>query len=199
MKGFKLLLGVLMLAGLSGWLASPYWVLYQINQAIEHNQPGKLSAYIDYPAVRQSLKDQLAQRLQQKLGIEQQTHALEVWGAQLSTGLTAYTVDLLVQPDTIVWLLQGKEWTEAIRRTTGKYSTTTQTLAVSPVSSNFVLVRSAQAASPAEPPIRREQAHYLGLNTFQVRVPTGTTHYTDFIFNRSGLSWKMTAIHLPAG
>ena len=66
MKILKVFSGLLVLLIAGWWFASPYWVLYQVKQAVEENQLGKLSSYIDYPAVRQSLKSQLSQYLEQK-------------------------------------------------------------------------------------------------------------------------------------
>lgn len=52
------------LAFVAYWFASPYWVSYQIEQAVKNNDADKLSSYIDFEQLKQSLKTQLEREMQ---------------------------------------------------------------------------------------------------------------------------------------
>ena len=51
------------------------------------------------------------------MGFEQRSNPFEQFGAQLTTDLTNYLVETLVNPYGVALLLQGKEFSEAIRLT----------------------------------------------------------------------------------
>nr|WP_315597674.1 DUF2939 domain-containing protein [uncultured Cupriavidus sp.] len=62
----KVLVGVaaVMVVGAVASYASPYWTIYQMRSAIEKRDAEKFSTYVDYPALRESLKAQLLISLQ---------------------------------------------------------------------------------------------------------------------------------------
>jgi len=196
MKILKVFSGLLVLLIAGWWFASPYWVLYQVKQAVEENQPGKLSAYIYYPAVRQSLKSQLSQYLEQKMGFEQRSNPFEQFGAQLTISLTGYLVETLVNPYGVALLLQGKEFSEVIRLTRYERSSVVYHLPEPKKAAASFLSGSSVASASSSQTALNYKAGYLSMNRFRVQVPTAN-RYTSFILSRSGWSWKITAIELP--
>lgn len=63
MKRLAIVLALLLAAGAGWYFGSPLWTLSQIKAAAEKGDAAALSAHVDYPAVRDSLKEQLRVRL----------------------------------------------------------------------------------------------------------------------------------------
>ena len=61
----KILIAAIALILVAGgwWYASPYWTLHQMQAAAHRGDSQGLSAYIDYPAVREDVESQLDQRM----------------------------------------------------------------------------------------------------------------------------------------
>lgn len=199
-----------------GWMiASPYWVLYQIRQAYEHNQPEKIAQYIDFAAVKSSLKPQVKDLIQQKTGLQHLPEFAQSWGGQLSTVLSATLVDSLVNPNSIMLLLQGKALKESIQ-----LPEITQLTNPSMISSEIELFTHAENkvaeqphtstsskkdATPTTVALKQSQslkpkASYSAWNRFDLYVPLqglSEATYTVFRMQRRGWSWKIVEIQLP--
>lgn len=68
--------------------ASPYLTIYQIRQAIEQEDSAALASHIDFPSVRQSLKDQVnAQMLQDMPQAPSSERGLAALGAILASSM----------------------------------------------------------------------------------------------------------------
>lgn len=64
MKRFLTILGLFaVLAGAGWYFGSPWWTLYQIQQAAEARDVRTLSGFVDYSAVRADVKTQLKSRM----------------------------------------------------------------------------------------------------------------------------------------
>lgn len=64
MKKWLTILALLAVALGAGWyFGSPWWTLYQIKQAAEARDVRALGGFVDYPAVRADVKDQLKSRI----------------------------------------------------------------------------------------------------------------------------------------
>ena len=196
-------------------IASPYWVLYQIRQAYEHNQPEKIAQYIDFSAVKSSLKPQVEDLIQQKTGLQHLPEFAQSWGGQLSTVLSATLVDSLVNPNSIMLLLQGKALKESIQ-----LPEITQLTNPSMISSGIELFTHAEnkvaeqphtstsskkdatttaAALKQNQPLK-PKASYSAWNRFDLYVPLqglSEAKYTVFSMQRRGWSWKIVEIQLP--
>ncbi|OTG64800.1 DUF2939 domain-containing protein [Acinetobacter silvestris] len=182
------------------FFASPYWMLYQINQAIEQNQAGEISEYIDFPSVRASLKPQVNMLLRQKLGIEHPDHPLEVYATQLTDHFSEQVVDVAVTSQSIVLLMQGKQLKESIKLPKFDRYNKVYNLLFNPTHSQKMIANETTATEPLNTKNQVDQpqyqAHYLSLNTFEVIVPTTNVQQTRFIFQRHFLQWKLTKIDL---
>lgn len=204
MKALKFWVSGLILIGVVLFFASPYWVLYQINQAYQQNNAGGISKYIDFAQVKASLKPQIQQRMHTAIGIEHLPQALQKWGNQLNNALGDQLIDVVMNEQTILLLMQGKELKEAIGLNTratknnindvlGLKNTLDALSSLPNIESSLPEHLPTKVASPA-----KRKAHYTKWNQFDIVIPTDSGSATRVIMTRAGLSWKITAVLLPS-
>lgn len=93
--------------------ASPYLTLWRITQAADARDVQALSAYVDWPALRESLKAQAAARIAAEMD-KGKDNPLAGIGRALAAGAAEKMIDALVTPENITLalasgqLLQGK-------------------------------------------------------------------------------------------
>ncbi len=204
MKALKFGVSGLILIGVALFFASPYWVLYQINQAYQQNNAVGISKYIDFAQVKASLKPQIQQRMHTAIGIEHLPQALQKWGNQLNNVLGDQLIDVVMNEQTILLLIQGKELKEAIRLNTratknnmndalGLKNTLDALSNLPNIESSLPEHLPTKVASPA-----KRKAHYTKWNQFDIVIPTDSGSITRVIMTRAGVSWKITAVLLPS-
>ena len=204
MKALKFWVSGLILIGVVLFFASPYWVLYQINQAYQQNNAVRISKYIDFAQVKASLKPQIQQRMHTAIGIEHLPQALQKWGNQLNNVLGDQLIDVVMNEQTILLLMQGKELKEAIGLNTRatknnindvlELKNTLDALSSLPnIESSLPEHLPTKVASPA-----KRKAHYTKWNQFDIVIPTDSGSATRVIMTRAGVSWKITAVLLPS-
>lgn len=218
MKALKIALAGMVMAALILFFASPYWVLYQMNRAYQQNDAAGIAKYIDFDQVKKSLKPQIEQKLNAAAGLEHLPGALQKWGHQLSSTISAQAVDAAVNERTIFLLMQGKGLKESLQQSL------TENSAAMPESIHSLLAQQASAASQSEQieqhlaqseidaqetagqsspdaqekrPKPKMRAHYTGLNRFEIAVPNDAGEITHVEMQRSNLSWKIVNIRLP--
>jgi Protein of unknown function (DUF2939) len=153
-----------------GWLyASPYLTLYQMYQAVEHRDAQGISDAVDFPALRESVKENL-QSVVLKETAKQENPIMNLLGAALGSVMLSPAIDKMVSPEGVMALLEGQ------RLQAGG----TQSL-------------SEKAAQVDVNP------RYESLNRFIVSVkPKGEDiPPVDLILSREGLGWKVTGVRLP--
>ena len=204
MKALKFWVSGLILIGVVLFFASPYWVLYQINQAYQQNNAVGISKYIDFAQVKASLKPQIQQRMHTAIGIEHLPQALQKWGNQLNNVLGDQLIDVVMNEQTILLLMQGKELKEAVGLNTratknnindvlGLKNTLDALSSLPNIESSLPEHLPTKVASPA-----KRKAHYTKWNQFDIVIPTNSGSATRVIMTRAGLSWKITAVLLPS-
>ena len=204
MKALKFWVSGLILIGVVLFFASPYWVLYQINQAYQQNNAVGISKYIDFAQVKASLKPQIQQRMHTAIGIEHLPQALQKWGNQLNNVLGDQLIDVVMNEQTILLLMQGKELKEAIGVNTratknnindvlGLKNTLDVLSSLPNIEPSLPEHLPTKVASPA-----KRKAHYTKWNQFDIVIPTNSGSATRVIMTRAGLSWKITAVLLPS-
>ena len=204
MKVLKFWVSGLILIGVVLFFASPYWVLYQINQAYQQNNAVGISKYIDFAQVKASLKPQIQQRMHTAIGIEHLPQALQKWGNQLNNVLGDQLIDVVMNEQTILLLMQGKELKEAIGLNTratknnindvlGLKNTLDALSSLPNIESSLPEHLPTKVASPT-----KRKAHYTKWNQFDIVIPTDSGNATRVIMTRAGLSWKITAVLLPS-
>lgn len=97
MKRWPIAVGVLLIVAAGAWAwGSPYWTVSRLKQAADARDVATLSAHVDYPAVRESLKLQLRERLGRTRSSDD---PLEALGAAVAERFAAPVVDALVTPE----------------------------------------------------------------------------------------------------
>lgn len=217
MKALKILLAGMAVLGLLIFAASPYWALYQINQAYQHNDAARMSQYINFAEVKASLKPQIQQKMNAAAGLEHLPEGLQPWGAQLSHSISSHAVDAAVNEQTIFLLMQGKGLKESIQLSLSKNREELSKLLLKstvlpdmhgderamntpPKIREMADVQPESSSGAQHPSAKakpRMHAHYTGWNSFEIAVPNDSGSMTRFKMQRSQLSWKITAIELP--
>jgi hypothetical protein len=152
--------------------ASPYLTLYQMYQAVERGDAQTISNSVDFPALRESVKENL-QSVVLKQTAKQNNPILNLIGAALGSALADPILDRMVTPEGVMALLEG-------RRLQAGADGGDQSL-------------SEKAAQVDVNP------RYESFNRFVVSVkPKGEdVPPVDIVLSREGLGWKITGVRLP--
>lgn len=105
MKKFLVLLFFL-LAG-AGFYATPYYTAHQMQQATQSNNSQALNSYIDYPAVKESLKTSLHRSISQSLLKNKTDSGMNAFAAMFAAAFVNPLIDVLVTPENIGLMLQA--------------------------------------------------------------------------------------------
>jgi len=99
---------VLVLLALGGLaFASPYLAVRGMRQAAQAQNAAKLSEYVDFPALRQSLKDDFSVRLTEELRKDPK-NPLAAIGLMFGASIVSQLVDAFTTPENLVRLMQGR-------------------------------------------------------------------------------------------
>lgn len=219
MKKITIFFSLIILCFAAIFYATPYWTLYQIKQAVDQNNAEALSSYIDYPSLRNNLKPQIQQQIQHKLGVDHPDNQIEIWGATLSEQLSNRVVDLVVHPNSIALLLQGKalketielpvaeitspvkKWFNKIENILGVEKTPTLPEFNQKPNTEVRVEQKVQLKSNkesneslSEKSQEKISMHYLDLNHFEVVIPSNDGQKTRFILQRTAMKWKVVDI-----
>lgn len=176
------------------WIASPYWMLYQLKQAYQQQQPEKISSYVDYQQVRSSLKPQIEKALLLHLQTGKKQESQGWYGiirGILDTQISQKILDTFVSEKMIQLLMQGKQLSEMIPHFEEKQE---RRSAQNMLQANSIIYKNEQSEKKDHKV--SYQAHYLSPNRFAVALTRQDGKQTKFIFNRHGWQWKMTSIDL---
>ncbi|MDR5877885.1 DUF2939 domain-containing protein [Caballeronia sp. LZ032] len=185
---------VLIVIGLLSYIyASPYIALNRLKRAADARDAQTVNEYVDYPALRASLKEQVAALLTRRVDIQKSGNPLAIIGAMIGAAVVGPLVDTYATPDGVAAILNGIP----PRGTPGERPP--------PAGTNEAAVSSAAPASgsaaptpEAAPKPPATTAGYRDLNTFAVTYQhgAGDARYSA-IFHRDGLvSWKLVAVNL---
>lgn len=157
--------------------ASPYLVLNSIKNAAEQGDADKLSGYIDFPSVKQSMKDQVKAAMVEELAASDEQDGFEALGTMLAAAMIDPIIDGVVTPDGVALMLQGQKLDFDLRGNT-----------------------------PEDKPKAKNEdidykAGYLSFNRFKVEIidADDEDESLDVIMHRDGLSWKVTRIAFSLG
>ena len=169
--------------------STPYIALNRIKRAADARDAATLNQYVDYPALRASLKEQLDETLQKRIDAQHSSNPLLLFGAVIGTALISPLVDAYATPDGVAALLNGLP----PRGVPGEQP---------PAAS-----ANAPVQSPAPPPLAsgagpdaREQttAGYRGINEFVVtwQHSAGEPRYAAILQRHGLFTWKLAAVDL---
>jgi hypothetical protein len=173
-KWIALLLAALLALG-TYVAAGPWITVHAIRDAIEANDSAAISEQVDFPALRASLKRQLADRVVRTAGAEVQSNALGALGISLVTGATSMAVDATVNPLGLAALVQGR----AVWRQVGN---------------DFA---PPDPAAPTQRPFHDARYRYESPSRFTATIHDDDGRPLVFLLTRQGLHWRLTDVRLP--
>lgn len=102
----KILLAVA-LAAFGAWLwFAPHLTVHAMRQAAERGDAEALASHVDFPALRESVRTQLAARVSDRLGGDSAWSRL---GGDIATTLATPAIDAMVSPEALAMLFAGRD------------------------------------------------------------------------------------------
>ncbi|WP_091996399.1 DUF2939 domain-containing protein [Paraburkholderia lycopersici] len=170
--------------------ASPYIAVNRMKAAADARDAATLNQYVDYPALRVSLKQQVGDMLQRRIGAQHSSNPLLILGAVIGAALIGPLVDAYATPDGVTALLNGMP-------PTGKPGERPQ--ATPPASEAPPAPAASGNGTPEPRPVTT--ASYRGLNEFALTWDRSNTgeHYAAILRRHGLFSWKLSAVELNEG
>jgi flagellar basal body-associated protein FliL len=183
--------------------ASPYIALDRLKRAADARDAQTVNQYVDFPLLRESLKDQVGQLLTRKIDVQKSGNPLALLGAMIGAALIGPLVDSYATPDGVAAILNGipprgdpGEKPPVPSEANGAAGTAAQTAQVPPTPPSQAAAAPSTHPMPKQPP--QTTAGYRSFDTFAVNYQhgAGNARYSA-ILRRYGLfSWKLVAIEL---
>ncbi|MGF6569418.1 hypothetical protein ABH945_001494 [Paraburkholderia sp. GAS333] len=187
------LIVIVVIAALGFAYASPYIALRNLKRAADARDAQTVNQYVDFPALRDSLKQQITGMLTRRLDADADSKMATI-GAMIGVTLIGPLVDSYATPDGVAALLNGMP----PRGNPGERPPAPPDASNAPAADAATSAPTGDTASATQPPARETTAGYRGINEFVVtyRRGEGDANYSA-IFQREGLfTWKLTAINL---
>lgn len=176
MKKVGWIITLLLLLGAGSMAAGPYRAVSQIKSGITQQDDSKLTAYIDYPALKQGLKGQLHQSIIRDFSRELGASQFGMIIAGLATQIIDKQVEVLVTREGLAGMMAGRE----------------------PAMSIMNSRKGAGVSEPQADELFRNAAYaFESLSGFAVRMPNGNGGTASFILERTGYNWRLVNIILP--
>ena len=164
-------IGVVFLGFVAYVAAGPYLMLYKLKSGVEARDAEAVAECVDFPALRQNLKDQLQAAASKR--IDSQQNPLAALAATIAVRVADPLVDSLISPEGLAGLMAGEKPALASSETPS-------------------------ARFPAKKPLEDATFGYESFGEFVVSVPS-PGGAIRFVLTRSGLSWKLSRIEIPTG
>lgn len=159
------------------YYASPYLAMRSLAHAVEERDIEAMSAYIDYPAVRENVATQLKHELAQKL------HDDPHLGSNPVSGMAENLIGAMV--DSVVGKAISKEGMKVLLQNGN-------------IRQPYAAAGATEESAAARARLRKGQSAYDDLTHFHVTTTTPQGHPITFRFERQGFAtWQMKAIDLP--
>jgi len=158
--------------GLGAYVAAgPYLTLNRLQKAIAAGDAQALSSYVDFPTLRENLKQQINARTNQGANAAFQNPIVSRLVGGFATSVTDAAVDSLVTPAGLNGLLSGAAlWTNNFADSSGV---------------------------TLQQRIENGQRSFESLSAFTVTFAAMTGSQIAIVLTRDGLSWKLTNVRLP--
>jgi len=173
-----LILVVIILLAIAGWIAAgPFLTIHAIRSAIQEQNAAKLSQYVDFPALRTSLRQQVDDYVVRRAGPDMQASLFGAVALQLASGATDGIVDALATPAGLAAVMEGRNFWHRLsgqRRGADSLATT----------------------APRDP---LEGARYAfeSPSRFTATVRNADGDPVVFVLARRGFAWRVTEVVLP--
>jgi len=155
--------------------AAPYITVHQMKSAAERHDGEALSEYIEFPSVRQSIKDQMnamfAKEMEEDKNMKNNPFA--AMGVAFTGVMVDKLVDAYVTPAGITQLMAGEK--PQARSKQGGHG----------------------AGNAERKPLSDVSMSYESLDKFVVRVMGENGGEGKLVLRRRGISWKLTDIIIP--
>lgn len=163
----------------AAYYVSPYWAMQQIQAAAKAGEGDRLATYVDFPAVRESIKSQMQASLTKQMqGAEMKDNPFAAMGMMLAGGMLGMMVDNMITPDSVASMINS-----------GKAKRT------HPVATP---AKNEDQSSKSEE-LPRIDRHYEGLSVFKVEMhePKTDALMLTLVLGRDGwFGWKLKAIRI---
>jgi hypothetical protein len=155
--------------------AAPYITVYKMKSAAKDYDGEALSEHIEFPSVRQSLKDQMNAMFAKKMAEDEEMkdNPFAAVGAAFAGMMVDKMVDAYVTPVGITQLMAGEK--PHPREDSGGESSN----------------------SPDRKPLSDASMSYESLDKFVVKVKGDDGDEAKFVLRRRGIDWKLTDIVIP--
>lgn len=180
--------------------ATPYFVLDRLKRAADARDAETVDRYVDYPALRMSLKQQLTELLSRRIESQKREHPLAAFGALVGMALIGPLVDNYATPEGVAALLNGMpprgEPGEALLPPAPPEPASGGAPAPAPTAPSAGQGASAPAEQPPAP--KRVGAGYRGIDVFAVtyRHDAASAPYSVILHRDGWFSWKLAAVDL---
>lgn len=165
-------LALLLIGAGAGWyFESPAWTLKQMADAANARDAGRLSAYVDYPKLRETTKAQIKAAMAARLG-SGHAHGFEAVGMMLGMAVADPMIDRMVTPDAIAAMFAADK---------GRSD-----------------AAGAPAGKPFAVDASNAEIVHDGLDRFRLHDRRRPGQDGDLVFERHGLGWKLAQIDVPA-
>lgn len=155
--------------------AGPYITIYQMRSAAEQRDGEALAEHIEFPSVRQSLKEQMNALVLGQItgGSGKKVDGAKVLGTALTVRLLEEAIDAWVTPSGIASLMTGED----------------------PQGPE------ARSGQNIDDPQAKARSHssmsYMSIDKFVVRYDDEDGREVKLVLRRRGLGWKMTEVIIP--
>lgn len=178
--------------------ASPYLVLSRMRDAVQARDTDMLNRYVDYPALRASLKQQVTQMLSQRVDSQKLQHPLAALGALVGMAFVGPLVDAYATPDGVAALLKGMPPRGEPGETPPSVANEQSEPAPQPQATPSPSASASAAPDEANAPRAKASAGYRDIDTFAVSYARGTAGepYSVIFHRRGWFSWQIDAVEL---
>lgn len=174
--GLIVLLALLVIAGLglAGYVASgPYRTLNGLQAAITQGDATAVARYVDFPTLRQNLKDQLNASASSRINDTLPNGIVSRIAGGIANSVVDATVDSLVTPVGLNRLLMGAA------------------LIANNLTDN--------SGISLEQRLEKGRRSFESLNTFTLAFSSAVGSELVIVLTRNGLDWQLTNVRIPVG
>lgn len=175
MKKSHWIIVLLLIAGIGYVAASPLITIHQIKSGIEEQDLEKLSENIDFPVLRQNMKEQINAVMMKEAASELEDNLFTALAVGFASKLVDGMVDLFVTPSGLASLSEGEK--------PSKHSS-------EPSSDSG-------ATSDKRELFKDARYSYDSTSKFSVWVPNDDGEEIRFVIQRNGIEWKLANIIIP--
>ncbi|MCI5218995.1 MAG: DUF2939 domain-containing protein [Candidatus Electrothrix sp. LOE2] len=172
MKKIVWVAGVVLVLIVGYVAAGPYLTVSAIKTGIVEKDSEKLSENIEFPTLRQNMKEQLNATMMKNAATELKDNPFAALAAGFATKMVDGIVDSFITPSGLAALMEGKKPSQ------GKNSDNT--------------------TQPKKDDLFKNARYsYDSMSKFSIWVPNDKGGEARFVLNRGGISWKLVNLVIP--